>query len=93
MKRMIRQVTQDDSSSGETKHGNKALDGVFNLVQQNTICLTEIFILLRIIGDMLNVSVYFQVNSSKSLMIYIAPYLYLNHFHVHFKEKNPSVMS
>lgn len=59
MKRMIRQVTQGDSSPDKTKHGNKALDGVFYLVQQNTICLAEIFILLRIIGEMLNVSVYF----------------------------------
>lgn len=59
MKRMIRQVTQGDLSTGETKHGNKALDGVFYLVQQNTICLAEIFILLRIIGETLNVSVYF----------------------------------
>lgn len=59
MKRMIRQLTQDDSSSSKTKHGNNALDGVFYLAQQNAICLAEISILLRIIGETLNVSVYF----------------------------------
>lgn len=45
---MIIQLSQDDSRSSKTMHGNLSLDGVFYLAEYNDICLIDTFIFVKI---------------------------------------------